>query len=260
MGLDDVLAARGSDLHGIRNGIDTTAWNPASDPTLPVSYDAADLGGKQKAKAALLEHVGWGDPKLPIMAMVTRLVEQKGVDLAFEAARYLDGMKARLVVLGSGERSLAEWGSWLASENPEQVWFHDGYDVDLSHQIFAGADLFLMPSRFEPCGLAQMQAMAYGTIPVVTGVGGLADTVIDADRDRDGNGFVANSVDVAGLVDAMHRSLSAWRHAGRRRRIIRQGMSVDWSWDEPAAAFAALYEQLVTGRDRLNQPDQDSRR
>jgi starch synthase len=244
MGLDDVLRDRDR-VHGIRNGIDTAAWDPERDSLLPQKFGSADFDGKEKAKAALLDRAGWSDAKIPVVAMVTRLTEQKGVDLAFEAARYLKGMRARLMVLGSGERRYADWARWLAEQHPEHFWFVDDYDVALSHLLFAGADLFLMPSRFEPCGLAQMQAMAYGTIPVVTGVGGLVDTVIDADTSREGNGFVATTLDVAGVVDALHRALVGWRHAGRRKRIIRSGMDADWSWDAPAAGFADLYQDVV---------------
>ncbi|MCP3987773.1 MAG: glycosyltransferase [Actinomycetia bacterium] len=244
MGLNGALEAR-DQIYGIRNGIDTMTWDPAIDPHLPASFSFDAPAGKEQAKAALVDRAGWGEVKTPVVAMVTRLAEQKGVDLAFEAARYLEGMRARLMVLGSGEQRLADWGRWLTEEYPGRFWFIDGYDVPLSHLMFAGADLFLMPSRFEPCGLAQMQAMAYGTIPVVTGVGGLGDTVMDADASRDGNGFVSQTVDLAGVVDALHRALSAWRHAGRRRRIIRHGMAVDWSWAEPAVELADLYESVM---------------
>ena len=244
-GLDDLLAARGDRLVGIRNGIDTDVWNPATDPYLPSSYGADDLEGKAKVRAALQAHVGWDGDDIPTIAMVTRLVEQKGVDVGFAAARFLDGMNARMMILGSGERALADWGRDLADRYPDRVWFHDAYDVPLSHLLFAGADLLLMPSRFEPCGLAQMQAMAYGTIPVVTDVGGLRDTVIDADRHTDGNGFVAGEVGIAGVVDALHRALAAWRQPSRRRQIVDRGMRTDWSWSAPAMAFASLYEQVL---------------
>jgi starch synthase len=245
MGLDDLLRARAGDLVGIRNGIDTAVWDPAADPLIPVPYGPGRLDGKLAARARLLEQAGWPETREPLVGLVTRLVEQKGVDLAFEAARYLEGMRARLVILGSGDRGLADWGRWLAREHPDRVWFRDGFDLALAHLIFAGADLFVMPSKFEPCGLAQMQAMAYGTIPVVTGVGGLCDTVTDADAQRAGTGFVASTVDTAGLVDALHRALIAFRHHGRRRGIITRGMATDWSWDGPAAEFAALYQGLV---------------
>lgn len=248
MGLDDVLRLRARDLVGIRNGIDTAAWDPRTDGLIPAPYGPDDMEGKAVARAKLLDYAGWDDTREPVIGIVTRLVEQKGIDLAFESARFLGGMKARMVVLGSGDRVLADWGRWLAHQHPDRVWFHDGFDLPLAHLIFAGSDLFAMPSRFEPCGLAQMQAMAYGTIPVVTGVGGLADTVVDADASRAGTGFVSATVDVAGLVDALHRSLIAFRHYGRRRSITNRGMTTDWSWDRPAADFAALYQNLIDDR------------
>lgn len=244
MGLQDVLAARGGDLRGILNGIDTRAWNPATDAFAP-QFDATDLSGKAEARARLLEHVGWDDTGEPLIVMVTRLVDQKGVDLAFEAARFLTGMKARMLVLGSGEPGLGLWGHELGRSQPERFWFFNGYDAPLSHLLFAGGDLLLMPSRFEPCGLAQMQAMAYGTIPVVTPVGGLVDTVRDADRHRDGTGFVAATLDESGVVDSLHRGLRAWRHAGRRSSIQRRGMTPDWSWSGPAGEFVGLYRELL---------------
>lgn len=243
-GLDGVFAEPGVELTGILNGIDTRVWDPAHDAYAP-QFSAASLGGKAAARAALLDHVGWGDTGEPLVVAVTRLVDQKGLDLAFGAARFLEGMKARMIVLGSGERPLADWARWLAATHPGRFWFHDGYDAALSHLLFAGGDLLMMPSRFEPCGLAQMQAMAYGTIPVVTPVGGLIDTVVDADDDRAGNGFVAEAVDEAAVVDALHRALRSWRHAGRRKAIQTRGMTRDWSWRDPALAFAGLYAEIA---------------
>lgn len=245
MGLNELLVARGNDLIGIRNGIDTRTWDPSIDAHIP-TYSADDLAGKQQARAQLLDYVGWQDTGDPLVSMVTRLVEQKGVDLAFEGARFLEGMRCRMIVLGSGERRLADWGRWLMGEQPERFWFYDGFDAPFSHLLLGGSDLLLMPSRFEPCGLAQMQAMAYGTIPVVTGVGGLVDTVIDADMSKSGNGFVASQLDEPGVVDAWHRSLRAVRHAGRRKSIQRRGMNTDWSWTAPAAEFVTLYNSMLS--------------
>jgi len=244
MGLDHELTARGSDLSGILNGIDDRAWDPETDPHVP-NYSLAELGKKAEARDALLRHVGWEDTGEPLVVMVTRLVDQKGVDLAFQAARFLKGMRARLIILGSGDLSLGDWGEWLAESEPEHVWFHNGYDAPLSHLLFAGGDLLLMPSRFEPCGLAQMQAMAYGTIPVVTPVGGLKDTVLDADSHKEGNGFVAEATDEGAVVDAMHRALRAVRHPARRKAIQRRGMERDWSWAEPAQEFLELYKEII---------------
>jgi starch synthase len=217
------------------------------DRFIAANYDAINLDGKAQCRADLLETVGWTDTDGPIVGVVTRLVEQKGIDIVLDSVRYADSMPFRLVLLGSGERGLADYARHLAYEHPEFVAFYDGYDVKLGHQIFAGADLLAMPSRFEPCGLAQMQAMEYGTIPVVSSVGGLVDTVIDGDDDRKGGtGFVARSVDTAGFVDALHRGVRAWRHKGRRRAIQRRGMSADWSWKEPARRHIAIYEEIVS--------------
>lgn len=244
LGLHHVLAGRGDDLRGILNGIDTRVWDPAIDPSAP-HFSVDELDAKDDARQALLAHAGWDDTGDPLIVMVTRLVDQKGVDLAFEAARFLGGMRARLLVLASGEPGLAQWGHWLEHTQPDRFWFHEGYDAPLSHLMFAGGDLLLMPSRFEPCGLAQMQAMAYGTIPVVTPVGGLGDTVIDADLDKEGNGFVADGVDAVSVVDALHRALRSARHKGRKRSIQRRGMTRDWSWADPAKEFHDLYLELA---------------
>lgn len=246
-GLEGDLAARGSDLRGILNGIDTRAWDPMIDAHA-AHFSSADMSGKQQARAALLERAGWSDTDDPLIVMVTRLVDQKGVDLAFESARFLAGMKARLMVLGSGEQRLAEWGHWLGQSQPDRIWFFNGYDAPLSHELFAGGDLMLMPSRFEPCGLAQMQAMAYGTLPVVTPVGGLVDTVIDADlHQKAGTGFVSSSIDESAIVDVLHRALRGVRHAGRRKAMQKRGMTHDWSWTDPTQEFIDLYEEILPG-------------
>ena len=246
-GLHTQLSELGERLVGIRNGIDTGRWNPSTDPHIASRYDAGDMAGKATCRAALASELGWDpDTKDPIVAMVTRLVDQKGVDLALESARYARNVPFRLVLLGSGEAWMAEWATRLAGEDPDHVWFHDGFDRALAHRMFAGADLLVMPSRFEPCGLAQMQAMEYGTIPVVTPVGGLLDTVVDADVDRlAGNGFVAGAVDTAGMIDALHRAVRAWKQPRRRSSIQRRGMLGDWSWEGPATEHIDLYRDLI---------------
>lgn len=251
MGLHGVLAQRGDDLVGIINGIDTGEWNPATDPHLVANYDAASMRGKGANRTALHERFGLETtgPAQPLIGVVTRLVEQKGIDLAIDAARFLAGVPARLAVLGSGDANLAAAMAGLADRHPGRIGFVDGYDAALSHLIFAGSDLLLMPSRFEPCGLAQMQAMAYGTIPVVTDVGGLTDTVIDDDTDPEqGTGFVSPSVDTAGLVDAIHRAARAWNSTRRRSTLRYRAMSIDWSWAGPAKDYVALYRQAIADR------------
>ncbi len=247
MGLHGRLAGLGDRLVGIRNGIDASVWNPATDPHIAEHFTSDDRSGRDACRRALSTEAGWAADHVPIVAMVSRLVEQKGIDLLLETVRFLPEMPARLAVLGAGTSDLAAALTGAAEHRPDHVWFFEGYDEPLAHRLFAGSDLFVMPSRFEPCGLAQMQAMAYGSIPVVTDVGGLHDTVIDADRDRSaGTGFVTGTVDTAGLVDALHRGVRAVRHAGRRRAIQGRGMTEDWSWTGPAARHLELYDQIAT--------------
>ena len=245
MGSSTKLAARGDRLVGIRNGIDAAVWDPAVDPELPARYDARDLAGKTACRVALCDELGWTDDGAVIVGMVTRLADQKGVDVTLDAMRVLPELPGRFVLLGAGDKGLAARAHELAAAHPDRVAFREGYDHGFGHRIFGGADLFTMPSRFEPCGLAQMQAMAYGTLPVVTDVGGLHDTVIDDDRNRgDGNGFVCRSVDGVSLVDGLHRATRAWRQPARRRALQRRGMSVDWSWRAPARQHIDLYESV----------------
>ena len=244
-GLHEEMIALGDRLVGIRNGIDTGIWNPSTDTFIEADFAPEAMAGKTVCRRKLLHAVGWADTGVPVVGVVTRLVEQKGIDVLLDTLRYADLMPFRLVMLGSGEKWLADWARHLAAEMPETVAFHDGYDVAFGHEIFAGADLLAMPSRFEPCGLAQMQAMEYGTIPVVTAVGGLVDTVIDADEFPEiGNGFVSHSVDVAGFVDALHRAVRTWADPQRRWVIQLRGMRDDWSWKDPARKHVDLYEEI----------------
>lgn len=245
-GLHEQLTHRGEHLIGILNGIDESVWSPTTDKAIEAQFSADDPSGKDACRADLRAATGWPDDGTPIAAMVTRLVHQKGIEFALEAAAYSEGVPFRLAILGSGERWLADWADHLATLHPDRVWFHEGYHPAMSHRAFAGADLLLVPSRFEPCGLSQMQAMAYGTIPVVTPVGGLVDTVIDADGDRkNGNGFIAGSVDTAGIVDALHRAVRAWKQPRRRAAIQRRGMAHDWSWTKPAEEHIDVYRDLL---------------
>jgi starch synthase len=252
-GLDGVLRDRGPAVVGILNGIDTEIWNPAIDPFLPKTFTASSLktgssAGKDQCRSTLCEEVGLGASEGPVVGFVTRLVDQKGVDLVIEASDFVGSLGVQLVILGAGERALVDGLHRRSREAPERIAFREGFDLGLAHRIFGGSDLFVMPSRFEPCGLAQMQAMAYGTIPVVTDVGGLHDTVVDADAFPDtGNGFVSRTVSTAGLVDALHRAVRAWSTRKRRAAIIANGMSADWSWVGPATTYRSLYEDVRRG-------------
>ncbi len=254
MGMHAELAARGDAVVGILNGIDTDEWNPAVDELIPRRYavdgeSGDDLDqGRLAARTAILERAGWDDHGGPLLGVVTRLVDQKGVDRILGLAPYLEAMNARIAILGSGTPELTDWVRAEAATRPDRIWAEtSSYDEPLAHLIFAGADLFLIPSRFEPCGLAQMQAMAYGAIPIGTPVGGLVDTIIDIDDDaRNGTGLLCRTADTAGLVDAVHRGIRALRVSSRRRAMQRRGMTTDWSWAAPAGRHLEVYEAAVS--------------
>ncbi|MFW2382679.1 MAG: glycogen synthase [Acidimicrobiales bacterium] len=254
MGMDHELNSRGDALVGIRNGIDVGVWDPSVDPHLPRTYSPKTVvKGKAAAREALLERFSWEEDGATLIGVVSRLVDQKGIDLLMQTIPYLEGMNARLVLLGSGLQDLTNWVRTTAGLYPEQLAVElDAFDEPLAHLIFAGSDLFCMPSRFEPCGLAQMQAMAYGTPTVATAVGGLVDTIIDADADLgSGTGFLTRTNDLPGLVDALHRGLRAFGSTQRFNGIRRRGMKSDWSWTEPAHRHSELYDELVSGRQNV---------
>lgn len=248
-GVDRALAARGDAFVGILNGIDTEVWDPSEDLHLPITYDRASVSRKRRIGRELVSEVGWEPDDRPLVGIVTRLTDQKGVDIALEVASDLPDIGARMILLGSGDRSLAEAAQRVALDLPDWFAFRSGYDEGLSHRIFGGSDLYLMPSRFEPAGLTQMQAMRYGTIPVVTDVGGLHDTVIDADAHPDeGTGFVASEVTAESVAEALARGVHAWRSTRRRGALRRRGMSHDWSWAVPASEYLRLYEEVIEAR------------
>lgn len=242
-GLEEPLRHRWESLSGIINGLDTEVWDSLTDPLLPTHYRKP--AGKKPLRKRLLRELDWDDG-LPLISMVTRLTDQKGVDLALGLVPSLPGLGARLVLLGSGDRALSQTATALAASHPDSFRFLEGHDEPMAHRLFAGSDLFLMPSRFEPCGLAQMQAMAYGTIPVTTAVGGLVDTIIDDDAmPGSGTGFLAASPTAADLVDAVQRATAAWRSPRRRKGIQRRGMASDWSWKTSAAAYVEVYRSAI---------------
>lgn len=244
-GLDRLLRERSDVLFGIRNGIDTTVWDPATDPHLDQHYDAGRLEAKRRLRTALRAELGLPDGPAPLVVMVTRLTHQKGIDLVLPLVPDLERLPAQLAVLGAGEAGLARDLAEAAATRPETVSFVEGYREGLGHRLFGGGDLLLMPSRFEPCGLTQMQAMRYGTIPVVTDVGGLRDTVLDADAlRRAGTGFVAKTVETSAVLAALQRAVRGWSSIRRRRAVQRRGMSSDWSWREPATRHVEMYQAV----------------
>ncbi len=248
-GLHDRLNARGSNVIGIRNGIDLGLWHPSEDPLLEYTYDQRDMAGKEMCRKQLLTHTVMDDQKGPVIGLVARLDRQKGIDLALSLAPYLENMHAKLILIGDGSRELARLAAETQAHFPDRVHVFPRYDEKIAHLVVAGSDLLLVPSRFEPCGLTQMQAMTCGTIPVVTNVGGLSDTVLDVDFNRRaGTGYVAHSVTSMGLLDAVHRAVRGWSNPRRRSAIQRRGMSADWSWAVPAQRYVDVYEELLARR------------
>lgn len=247
-GLNGLLSQRTGDLAGILNGIDTEVWNPASDPHLERAYDAENLGAKGRNKWALQADLGIEEaPERPLLGMVARLVEQKGVDLVLEATRQLVAMGCQLALLGSGEKRFEEGFVELARQYPASVGVKIGFDEALAHRIEAGADLFLMPSRFEPCGLNQLYSMRYGTPPVVRRTGGLADSVINhgAEGEAAPTGFVFEDADADSMVAAIERALAVYRSPTRWQALQRSAMARDAGWDPSAAEYLALYRRAL---------------
>jgi starch synthase len=251
-GFEGLLMRRSPVLAGILNGVDTTVWNPATDPHLEARYDSGNLAGKAQVKAALQRSLGLrADPQAMLVGVVTRLAYQKGVDLLVQSMRQLAGERVQLALLGSGDPQIERDLAQLAGELPEAVSVSFGYDDALSHRIIAGADVVAVPSRYEPCGLTQLYGLRYGSAPVVHAVGGLADTVVDASEanlqaDR-ATGFAFVSATEAALHAALHRAQRLHADPPRWRQLMRRAMAQDFSWDEAAARYLALF-RAVTGR------------
>ena len=243
VGFDGILRARASRLRGILNGIDTRLWDPSSDPLLPYHFSPENLQGKARCKSALQARVGLPAQKSAMLfALVSRLTPQKGVDLVLGALPRLVAAGAQLVVLGQGDPGLQQALKDAAQKHPTQVSVTLGFDEGLAHLIEAGADCFLMPSRFEPCGLNQMYSQAYGTPPVVAPVGGLLDSVTDATADpAHGTGFVMKACDPAGLDDALARAQRTWRETHQWRRIQANGMARHFGWEDSAMQYLEVY-------------------
>lgn len=245
-GLDGPLRDKGDRLVGILNGIDVVEWDPQHDQHLKTSYSANDTSPKSAIRRQLLEEHTLRDGGGPLLTMVTRLADQKGVDLMLPLIPYLGSLGASLVVLGDGDQWLADALTESAAAHPHHVAFVRGYDQVLAHRLFAGADVFAMPSRFEPCGLAQMQSMRYGTLPLVTDVGGLHDTVVDVDAAPSrGTGIVVPDASSVALMDGLHRMVKACAQPRRKAAMQRRGMAIDWSWKRPAAEHVDWYQRLV---------------
>ncbi|MBU3696894.1 glycogen synthase GlgA [Dechloromonas sp.] len=249
-GLAPLLRHRAGALRGILNGVDTDIWNPADDPALAAPYAANRLAAKRTNKAALQAAMGLRpDDDRPLFGVISRLTQQKGLDLLLTIADGLPHLPAQLVVLGSGDKAMEAGYRELAVRYPGEIAVRIGFDEELAHRIEAGADCFVMPSRFEPCGLNQMYSLRYGTPPIVRATGGLADTVVDVNdetlADKTANGFVLDSDTPHALWVAMMRVAEAWQDRRLWQRIQKNGMRRDFSWKHAAADYLTLYRDAL---------------
>jgi starch synthase len=244
-GLEGLLERRGDALRGILNGIDDAVWDPSHDRNLISRYDRESLEKKAPNRAELLRAAGLpSTPDWPIVGIVSRLVLQKGFDLVEQAAPELARLDARFVVLGTGQPRYMELFRRLAAEHPERFHYRGGHDEPFAHLIEGGSDVFLMPSRYEPCGLNQMYSLRYGTVPVVRSVGGLADTVREFDPiTREGNGFTFERFDPHDMVQTLRRALAFHHQPDLWHTLQRNGMSHDFSWRASADGYDALYAE-----------------
>jgi len=249
-GLDGLLRQRRAELTGILNGIDPQTWNPATDPHIARPYSIDALEAKADNKAALQRAMGLPElPQVPLFGMVGRLVEQKGIDLVLEAAESIVASPAQLVVLGAGPRQFVAPLERLAERHRAEVAVRTGFDEPLAHLVEAGADLFLMPSRFEPCGLNQLYSMRYGTPPIARRTGGLADSVVDCSAeslaDGTATGFMFEAATAQALLEAVRRALAAFGDPATWRELQRNGMARDFGWDASARRYLETYASVL---------------
>jgi starch synthase len=245
-GLEGVLRGRSADLSGIINGLDIQEWDPQVDKNLAVNFGPDSLEKKAQGKRELRKELGLPDDDVPMVAMVTRLDNMKGLSLVEEITDYIMHMDLQFVLLGTGDPRFHDFFQRLADTYPEKAGVRLKFDNGLAHRIEAAADIFLMPSRFEPCGLNQLISLRYGTVPVVRSVGGLADTVQEFDsKAATGNGFVFHEYSSMGLFNALKRALEVYKNPAQWRQLQRQGMAADFSWSASARKYEALYEELA---------------
>ena len=246
-GLESVMQMVEGKLHGVLNGIDMERYDPASDPNLTANYSLRRMAGKAKDKAALQRMMGLAERKdTSVVAMVSRLVSHKGLDLVCETLDYFMEKDMQLVVLGKGDGKYESFFSWAQAKYPGRVAVHLGYSESLAMQIYAGADLFLMPSKSEPCGLSQMIAMRYGAVPIVRSTGGLADTVRSCQvGQEDGTGYLFGDYDAGAMLSVIGQATGLYRGDRTGFDTVRyRGMTADFSWGRSAAAYRHIYENL----------------
>ncbi|WP_159567446.1 glycogen synthase GlgA [Budvicia diplopodorum] len=250
-GMEHLLSQRRDwgKLEGILNGVDYNTWSPQKDALLPQSYHAKKLSGKAENKAQLQSATGLSiTPDVPLFCVVSRLSDQKGLDLLLEALPTLLDEGCQLMLLGSGDADLQHAYLAMAERHPQQIAVKIGYDENLAHRIIGAADVIVIPSRFEPCGLTQLYGLKYGTLPLVRHTGGLADTVVDCSlenlADKTATGFVFRDCQASELSNAMRRVFALWAEPVKWKRVQRQAMSMDFSWDIAAKKYLQMYSQL----------------
>jgi len=254
MGMEGILQKRSAVLHGILNGADYSVWNPTMDPHIASNYDSDHLSEKMVNKAVLLKETGL-EPALlerPVLGITTRLSNQKGCDLLIPILDKLAAMKIGMVILGEGEEQYETALSEAAVRYPGNLAVKIGFDEALAHRIMAGADIFLVPSLYEPCGLTQMYALKYGTVPVVRATGGLEDTIDEFDpRTKNGTGFKFGLYDSKAFLSAIQRAMDLWSDRETWEILMRNGMAADYSWDLSAERYLNLYQSLLKAKPRF---------
>jgi starch synthase len=247
-GMEGVLRNRKRDLHGILNGVDYGVWDPAIDRLIPCNYSPRHMSGKGRCKTSLMEEMGIAPAfrDKPLLAMISRLDTQKGLDLVLEILDTLLEKEVALVILGAGEEAIQQGLREAAKRHPGKVGLDIGFNEGLAHRIMAGADLFLIPSRYEPCGLTQMYALKYGTVPVVRATGGLDDTIVGFDpQTGDGNGFKFSEYAAGPFLSEMEAALALYEDKGMWDKLTGNGMRADFSWDRSARLYLDLFESLT---------------
>jgi starch synthase len=247
-GLDGLLRSRAGVLHGILNGVDYRDWDPATDRLIPRNYGPGDLGGKKVCREELGRLFGLSIPQdRPLAGMVTRLAGQKGLDIVCEALESILGLGLSLVILGTGDQKIQDFLLDAQKKHPTRLGLKIAFDERIAHTIYAGSDVFLIPSRYEPCGLTQMYAMKYGTIPVVRATGGLDDSVEEFDSAAGtGNGFKFADAAPEPLLEATARAIRAFGRPCDWSALVRNAMAADFSWERSAATYLALYEMIAS--------------
>lgn len=250
MGLEGLLAARSNRLHGVLNGLDPDLWDPATDQAVTNNYTAKALSGKKLCKTALQKELGLQqNPATPLAAMVSRLDPQKGIDLLIEQWDALLSRKIQLVILGSGNPRYELRLTELAARYPGRATVLKAFDDPLARRIYAGSDLFLMPSRYEPCGLGQLIALRYGSVPLVRATGGLADTIVDPrDQSDKANGFTFEEYSGTALLEALDRALAAFAQTRIWKSILVRGMKQNFSWQLAAGSYTDIYRRIISDR------------